>query len=94
MRSLFVASYTSVHYLIQPSRGSELTCELQVRTVAEELWGEVSHKLNYPEPTTSLAMTEQLLVLARLTASCNRLVDALFRVHKSVSPKDGSLRRR
>jgi ppGpp synthetase/RelA/SpoT-type nucleotidyltranferase len=80
--------YTSVHYLVQPSVGSEICCELQVRTVAEELWGEVSHKLNYPETSTFIATTEQLLVLARLTATCNRLVDSLFRCHKESLPKN------
>lgn len=68
--------YTSVHYVV---RANKTPCELQVRTLSEELWGEVSHSLNYPKPTKSLPCREQLKVLARVTSSATRLVDAIFR---------------
>lgn len=71
--------YTSVHYVVQANTRSVTTCELQVRTLSEEVWGEVSHKINYPEETDSLACREQLKVLARVTSSCTRLVDAIFK---------------
>lgn len=32
-------SYTSVHYLLRPRRDSRICCELQVRTLFEEIWG-------------------------------------------------------
>ena len=38
--------YTSVHYLIRPRSDSPLCCEIQVRTLFEEIWGEVDHALN------------------------------------------------
>ena len=38
--------YTSIHYVVSPPE-SDLRCELQVRTLAEEIWGEVSHTINY-----------------------------------------------
>lgn len=78
--------YTSVHYLVRGNNTFKTTCELQVRTLSEELWGEVSHTINYPEQTTSIACQEQLKVLARITSSATRLVDALFKSdldHKS-----------
>lgn len=31
--------YTSVHYVVQPNKRAKLTAEIQVRTLAEELWG-------------------------------------------------------
>ncbi len=71
--------YTSVHYIIKPNRRTRYTCEIQVRTLAEEVWGEVSHKTNYPTPTDSIACAEQLKVLARLTSGCSRLVDSIFK---------------
>jgi len=74
--------YTSVHYVIEPNRRTRYTCEIQVRTLMEEVWGEVSHKVNYPQPTTSVACSEQLKVLARVTSSCSRLVDSIFRSDK------------
>ena len=73
--------YTSVHYVIAPNRTSRLTCEIQVRTLAEELWGEVDHTINYPHKSESLPCREQIKVLARVTSSCTRLVDAIFISH-------------
>jgi putative GTP pyrophosphokinase len=73
--------YTSVHYVVEANRKTKATAEIQVRTLAEELWGEVDHKINYPEQSPKLACREQIKVLARVTASCTRLVDAIFRTH-------------
>ena len=71
--------YTSVHYVIESNSRTKYTCEIQVRTLAEELWGEVSHVINYPHPTQSISCKEQIAVLARVTSSCSRLVDSIFR---------------
>jgi putative GTP pyrophosphokinase len=72
--------YTSVHYVVQPDF-EPLACEIQVRTLAEELWGEVSHKIDYPEPTDSVPCREQLAALARVASGCTRLVDSIFTSH-------------
>jgi ppGpp synthetase/RelA/SpoT-type nucleotidyltranferase len=69
--------YTSVHYVIKQNSTTTRLCELQVRTLAEELWGEVSHTINYPHETDSVACKEQLKVLARLVSGCTRLVDSI-----------------
>lgn len=71
--------YTSVHYVLKPNRKTPITCELQIRTLLEEVWGEVDHALNYPRQSGILACREQLAVLARATWSCNRLIDAIYR---------------
>lgn len=70
--------YTSVHYVVEANRRTKYTAEIQVRTLAEELWGEVDHSINYPHKTSSLPCREQIKVLARVTSSCTRLVDAIF----------------
>jgi putative GTP pyrophosphokinase len=70
--------YTSVHYVLTPNRSSAITCELQVRTLMEEVWGEVDHAINYPHKTDSLSCREQIKTLARVTSSCSRLVDSIF----------------
>jgi GTP pyrophosphokinase len=69
--------YTSVHYVVEP-HWAKHGCEIQVRTLAEELWGEVSHTINYPHETDSIACTQQLAVLARVASGCTRLVDSIF----------------
>jgi ppGpp synthetase/RelA/SpoT-type nucleotidyltranferase len=70
--------YTSVHYIVKTSLRTPITCEIQVRTLMEEVWGEVSHLINYPHKTKSLSCQEQIKVLARATSSCSRLVDSIF----------------
>jgi putative GTP pyrophosphokinase len=70
--------YTSVHYVVGSASRTRVTCEIQVRTLMEEVWGEVDHIINYPNPSTSLACREQLKVLARVTSSATRLVDSIF----------------
>lgn len=73
------SSYTSVHYTVRPRHDSPLCCEIQVRTLFEEIWGEVDHALNYPDPTDSVACREQLLVLGKVVGAGSRLVDSIYR---------------
>lgn len=71
--------YTSVHYLIKPRQDSFLCCELQVRTLFEEIWGEVDHRINYPTPTENMPCKEQILVLSKIVGAGSRLVDSIQR---------------
>jgi ppGpp synthetase/RelA/SpoT-type nucleotidyltranferase len=75
--------YTSVHYIIETNSKTKYTCEIQVRTLADEIWGEVDHSINYPHPVKSIACSEQIKVLARATTACSRLVDSIFKSHES-----------
>lgn len=72
--------YTSVHYLTKA--GNDVIAEIQIRTLFDEVWGEVSHKINYPKATESIACKEQIKVLARVTSSGTRLVDSIFKSHE------------
>jgi len=73
--------YTSIHYVVRPRLDAPAACEIQVRTLFEEIWGETDHALNYPHATTSVANREQLRVLARLVSTGSRLGTSIFRVH-------------
>lgn len=53
-RELKDSYYTSIHYVLRPNSRSQATCEVQVRTLLEEVWGEIDHTVNYPNPTTQL----------------------------------------
>jgi putative GTP pyrophosphokinase len=90
--------YTSVHYVIGSASRTTVTAEIQVRTLMEEVWGEVDHTMNYPHTLDSLACREQLKVLARVTSSASRLVDSIFATvddHKNnTEKKEPPLRRR
>lgn len=78
--------YTSVHYVVKQYEASSYYCEIQVRTLFEEIWGEVDHKINYPSPTPSQGCRDQILVLAKLIGAGSRLVDSIFAAHASVPP--------
>lgn len=76
-------NYTSVHYLIKPRADSPICCEVQVRTLFEEIWGEVDHQINYPVPTDNLACQEQIKVLSKIVGAGSRLLDSLNRVNQA-----------
>jgi ppGpp synthetase/RelA/SpoT-type nucleotidyltranferase len=77
--------YTSIHYLIKPKESSNVCCEIQVRTLFEEIWGEIDHAINYPEPVKSKSCKEQLRVLSKLVSTGTRLADSIFRTHNDQS---------
>ncbi len=79
-------SYTSVHYLLKPRADSHVCCELQVRTLFEEIWGEIDHRINYPTPTDNVACREQLMVLSKIVGAGSRLVDS---IQRSLLHEDG-----
>lgn len=72
--------YTSVHYIIKASNDSPIRCELQVRTLFEETWGELDHWMNYPQKTSNMALREQLLVLSRVVTAGSRLAVSIHRI--------------
>lgn len=71
--------YTSVHYVVTANNKSEITCEIQVRTLFEEIWGEIDHSINYPHETDNKSCKEQLRVLSKLVSTGTRLADSIFR---------------
>lgn len=75
--------YTSIHYVIQPPNNNDVTCEIQVRTLFEEIWGEIDHTINYPKKTENFASREQLRVLSKLVSTGTRLADAIFRIENN-----------
>lgn len=81
--------YTSVHYVIKPNNElSNITCEIQIRTLFEEIWGEIDHTINYPHPTEIVACKEQLRVLAKLVSTGTRLADSIFRTYNNAYKKE------
>ena len=81
--------YTSIHYVIRPRENSPVSCEIQVRTLFEEIWGEIDHLINYPEPTDSVACREQIGVLARLVGAGSRLADSIHRTYSDEKTNHG-----
>jgi len=71
--------YTSIHYVLRPNSKSLATCEVQIRTLLEEVWGEVDHTMNYPMPTMDKHCREQIRILARLVGAGTHLADSIMR---------------
>jgi putative GTP pyrophosphokinase len=81
--------YTSIHYLVKPNNPNAVVCcEIQVRTLFEEIWGEIDHTINYPHQTESVACKEQLRVLSKLVSTGTRLADSIFRSQKEYERKN------
>lgn len=80
--------YTSVHYVIGTNEQVGCSAEIQVRTVAEEVWGEVDHLFNYPDHVKDLACSEEIKVLGRAVSTCARLVDAIYRTHDAYTTRE------
>lgn len=79
--------YTSVHYILGANIRTRITFELQVRTLMEEVWGEVSHRVDYEEEDTQQPVGHLLKILARMTSGSTRLVDCIFETHADVGKR-------
>ena len=86
--------YTSVHLVTKFNRAHFCRCEVQLRTLMEEVWGEVSHTINYPHKTGSVACQEQLKVLARVASGSTRLVDSIFASRDEYRVNQARMKRR
>ena len=64
---------------------TKVTAEVQVRSLMEEVWGEVSHRVAYEEGNADEIVVRQLKVLARLTSGSTRLVDSIFETYRNVN---------
>jgi putative GTP pyrophosphokinase len=71
--------YTSIHYVLKPNNRNPVTCEVQVRTLLEEVWGEIDHTMNYPNPTSDDHCKEQIRILARLVGAGSHLADSIMK---------------
>lgn len=71
--------YTSIHYVLKPNERSPITCEVQVRTLLEEVWGEIDHTMNYPKAVEDEQCKESIRVLARLVSAGSHLADSIMR---------------
>lgn len=57
--------YRSVHYVIRTDKG--LGLEIQVRTLYEEAWSEIDHKLRYPYNLTNEMLSKYISIMNRIT---------------------------
>lgn len=95
------SGYASIHYVIKLKDESESKeenprIELQVRTLAEDIWGEVEHILGYkPNRYTSFAVKKQFQIissqLATIDEHFNFLYEELSRFQEEVDIENDHL---
>ncbi|MDC7223250.1 MAG: RelA/SpoT domain-containing protein [Spirochaetales bacterium] len=66
--------YRSVHYQLLTSPGTETyQVEVQVRTLYEEAWGEIDHRVRYPYTMNNEQMLRLSSILNRLSGNADEL---------------------
>lgn len=66
--------YRSVHYLVVSRLNKESqVAEIQVRTIFEEGWSEIDHKIRYPYNLDNEAINQFLVVFNRLAGSADEM---------------------
>lgn len=85
--------YTSLHYTVADIHDGKWLCEIQVRTLFEEIWGEVSHE-PYDHPEKYEAYQRHLDALNRLCTLGTGIVEDLdyfVAVEKELRAKEAEL---
>lgn len=66
--------YRSIHYIVETKPSSDTYyAEIQIRTIFEEGWSEVDHKLRYPYNINSKVLSQFLLILNRLAGTADEM---------------------
>ncbi|GGF27379.1 RelA/SpoT domain-containing protein [Hymenobacter cavernae] len=66
--------YRSAHYLVKTSlTKKQAYVEIQVRTIFEEGWSEVDHKIRYPEFSNDPLLTNLLMLLNRSAGAADEM---------------------
>ena len=78
------SGYVSLHYILRFRTSSVATdrrpwFELQVRTLAQDVWGEIEHILGYkPEKKTSFAVRKQFWILSKQLGAIDEHFNFLY----------------
>jgi len=66
--------YRSVHYLVQSQHARGLyMAEIQLRTIFEEGWSEIDHRIRYPYDTDNQILNQYLFMFNRLAGSADEM---------------------
>jgi len=66
--------YRSVHYLLRTRpKNEDFLVEVQVRTLFEEAWGEIDHRVRYPEEDDNDLLVRLSSILNRLAGDADEL---------------------
>ena len=88
------SGYRSVHYLISSQPSKKLcVAEVQVRTLFEEGWSEIDHRLRYPYDTENILLSQLLALLNRLAGSADETGSYVSLLQEHLSVQEGDQQR-
>ena len=85
------AGYRSVHYIIEtsPTR-TKLMVEIQVRTIFEEAWSEIDHKVRYPNFLDNPFTNQMLMILNRFAGNADEMSSFVKALHSHIISTDAN----
>ncbi|MCO8103858.1 hypothetical protein NI401_13260 [Acinetobacter indicus] len=74
-KEVHFSGYRSIHYLIPATKinGEQIYCEVQTRTIFEEGWSEIDHKVRYPNFSDNPYLQEFLDIFNRISGSADEM---------------------
>ncbi|ENU18609.1 hypothetical protein F994_02931 [Acinetobacter bohemicus ANC 3994] len=68
-------SYRSIHYIVPAGEihSEKISCEVQTRTIFEEAWSEIDHKVRYPSFSNDPHLKQFLNIFNRLAGSADEM---------------------
>ena len=86
--------YRSAHYVIKtrPIK-DEIFTEIQVRTIFEEGWSEIDHRIRYPNTSDNHLINHFMMIFNRLAGSADEMGEFLFELKETlniVNPTDNN----
>jgi ppGpp synthetase/RelA/SpoT-type nucleotidyltranferase len=86
------AGYRSIHYVFscQPT-STEIKVELQLRTIFEEAWSEIDHKIRYPNFSDDPIVEYFLRIFSGLSGSADEMGEFVRRLTADLSDKNAAL---
>jgi len=81
--------YRSLHYIIKtkPTK-TEFKVEIQVRTLFEEGWSEIDHKIRYPYDVDNDLVRNLLMIFNRLAGSADEMADYVQMLSSSLKQRE------
>ena len=85
--------YRSIHYLVQsqPARDLHLA-EIQVRTIFEDGWSEIDHRIRYPYDVDNPILSQYLFIFNRLAGSADEMASFVRLLKSNFEEKDGEIK--
>ncbi len=83
------AGYRSVHYIIKTSPTKKLHfVEIQVRTIFEEAWSEIDHKIRYPYDQNNIIFGQLLSILNRFAGGADEIGSYVLQLKEFVRQQE------